>query len=195
MRISQDDSQLEEYLKNLLFDDEGIETFTSEDQIKVEESIIPLLESAWLKPTDTSEGHPTEDTVKLERRSHINFISTALNGLPQGYVSLDASKPWILYWTLHALNLLGIELSLELKNRAVRTLRQCLDEEAGAFGGGKGQLPHLATTYAAVNSIAILEMEEAYAMLDPKKIYAFFLSLKQSDGSFTMHHNGEIDVR
>lgn len=36
----------------------------------------------------------------------------------------------------------------------------------GGFGGGSEQISHLATTYAAVNSLAILGGEEAYKVID-----------------------------
>lgn len=36
----------------------------------------------------------------------------------------------------------------------------------GGFGGGPGQLAHLAPTYAAVNALAIVGTEEAYGIID-----------------------------
>lgn len=36
----------------------------------------------------------------------------------------------------------------------------------GGFGGGSDQLAHLATTYAAVNALAIAGTKEAYDVLD-----------------------------
>lgn len=36
----------------------------------------------------------------------------------------------------------------------------------GGFGGGPGQFPHLAATYAAVNALVILGTEEAYNVID-----------------------------
>lgn len=36
----------------------------------------------------------------------------------------------------------------------------------GGFGGGGDQLAHLATTYAAVNALAILGTKEAYEAVD-----------------------------
>lgn len=40
---------------------------------------------------------------------------------------------------------------------------QCPD---GGFGGGPGQLPHLAATYAAVNTLVILGTEEAFKVIN-----------------------------
>ena len=35
------------------------------------------------------------------------FLQRGLKNLSSGYECLDASRPWICYWILHALNLLG----------------------------------------------------------------------------------------
>ncbi len=95
---------------------------------------------------------------------------------------------------LHSLDLLGTELSYELKLKAVQKLRNCLNDDGG-FGGGFGQMSHLAPTYAAVNTIAILGIQEGFELINRQKMLGFFMSLKQEDGSFTMHKNGEVDVR
>lgn len=65
----------------------------------------------------------------------------------------------------------------------------------GGFGGGNDQLAHLATTYAAVNALAITGTKEAYDVLNRETLYKFLMSMKQPDGSFTMHYGGEIDIR
>ena len=44
-------------------------------------------------------------------------------------------------------------------------LRSC-QNESGGFGGGPSQLSHVAPTYAAVNTIAILGIQEGYDMID-----------------------------
>lgn len=76
----------------------------------------------------------------------------------------------------------------------VAFLRQCRNEDGG-FGGGFGQISHLAPTYAAVLSAAIIGTEEAYELIDKEKLYAFILSMKNENGSFRMHDGGEVDVR
>ncbi|GKY90579.1 hypothetical protein MPSEU_000031600 [Mayamaea pseudoterrestris] len=68
----------------------------------------------------------------------------------------------------------------------------------GGFGGGPNQLNHAATTYAAVLALCILWSEDAKSFLLQKRfqLYAWMaLVLQQSDGSFRMHEDGEIDVR
>ncbi len=43
----------------------------------------------------------------LQREKHIAFLQGALGPLPAGFVAVDASRPWILYWSLTAIYLLG----------------------------------------------------------------------------------------
>jgi protein farnesyltransferase subunit beta len=72
----------------------------------------------------------------------------------------------------------------------------------GGFSGGPNQVAHLASTYACVASLVILlegadqqVFEETCAQIDRKKMLEWMLSLKMPDGSFRMHHGGEIDAR
>ena len=77
---------------------------------------------------------------------------------------------------------------------------------AGGFGGGPGQIPHAAPTYAAILTLCILASDGmgrtessalAYQFLEQKRsaLYAWFLSLQTNTGGYRMHHDGEIDVR
>ena len=62
----------------------------------------------------SSSSDDTEDTeddtyaVRLLRRAHVTYLHGALSTpLSRGYVSLDASHPWMVYWCLHSLDILG----------------------------------------------------------------------------------------
>lgn len=81
------------------------------------------------------------------------------------------------------------------QNRVIDTVASFQNLETGGFGGGPGQLSHLAPTYACINVLAILNVPEAYVVLDRPLLYKWMLSLKETDGSFHMHLGGEIDVR
>lgn len=87
----------------------------------------------------------------------------------------------------------------------------------GGFGGGPGQAAHLLATYASVCALSIagrpgenggwdqidryvvydqrLEKLNQFASQTRKKMYRFFMSLKQPDGSFLVAHHAEVDVR
>ena len=90
----------------------------------------------------------------------MGFLRKGLKDLSEGYECLDASRPWLVYWILHSLELLGEldAVSAEDKAAVVTFLANCQDPDGG-FAGGPGQLAHLAPTYAAVNSLTIIGTE------------------------------------
>lgn len=111
----------------------------------------------------------------------------------------------MLFWIIHSLDLLDYpikdytesythEFILYIIKRIIETIFQC-QSPTGGFGGGPSQLSHLATTYAALSVISILDSENAYKMINIDLLYSWIVSLKQPDGSFIMHIGGEIDVR
>lgn len=46
-----------------------------------------------------------------------------------------------------------------------------------------------------VNALVTLGTEEAYAAIDRPALRRFLLSMKREDGGFSMHDDGECDVR
>ncbi|KAJ3202339.1 hypothetical protein HDU82_007429 [Entophlyctis luteolus] len=189
-------------------DDDGVPTATSDLQIQTEEAVFSLLAEVQ-DPASTAK-------LRLSREAHVRFLRAALTRLGSNYVSLDASRPWILYWTLHALDLLDYSPSESERSRsvarcvvffiqqpfrdsrassAVNVLDRCQDRHRGGFGGGPGQFGHLATTYAAVHALAVIGTKEAFDCIQREKLYAWLLRLKQPDGSFVMHEGGEVDIR
>jgi protein farnesyltransferase subunit beta len=161
------------------FNDDGFPTDTSDLQQEIESQVLQAQKSS----------------KTLLRKKHIKYLSQSINNsLNKWFVSLDASRPWILYWILHSLSLLDKPADLELKSKTIQTLSLCKHINGG-FGGGPGQIAHLATTYAAINTIAIIGTIDAYNLIDTEKLYTFLMEMKQTDGSFRMHHGGEIDIR
>ena len=152
---------------------------TLHDQALAWQSIEPLLISS-----------------KLElNRNHISYLEYSLkNPLPKSFVGLDASGPWILYWILHSLELMKVPILDQTKVAIMQRLLSYQSKEGG-FAGGELQVPHLATTYAAVHALAILGLEEGFKCILRKEIYTWMISLKQNDGSFIMHTDGEVDIR
>ncbi|KAJ3073384.1 hypothetical protein HDU98_001675 [Podochytrium sp. JEL0797] len=167
--------------------DDGHPTDTSLLQTETEDSVFELL--AQFQDPLATEG------VLLKRALHAQFLRRGFPGLSRGFVSLDASKPWIVFWLVQALDMLDEKLSPEEQDRVVDTLNRCQDDLHGGFGGGPGQESHLATTYAAVHALAIVGTKEAFDCIDRIRLYSWMQNLKQTDGSFIMHHGGEVDVR
>ncbi|WCJ20964.1 Protein farnesyltransferase subunit beta [Euphorbia peplus] len=56
-------------------------------------------------------------------------------------------------------------------------------------------MPHLATTYAAVNSLITLGGRKALSSINRGKLYTYLRRMKDPSGAFRMHDAGEIDVR
>ena len=136
----------------------------------------------------------------LAKDAHVAWLEALLlpdrrKPLSSGFSALDASRPWLLYWTLHAYSVLGQRIPDSVCLDVIAQLRTCWHARDGGFGGGPGQAPHLAATYAATLTIATLGTSEAYALVDRAMLLRFLLSMKQADGSFTMCDGGEVDVR
>ncbi|XP_022651789.1 protein farnesyltransferase subunit beta-like isoform X3 [Varroa jacobsoni] len=173
-------------------DDQRFETATSREQLEVEQLVANVVNELLLRHRNR---HPTEPLPHLLRNKHTRFITRAiLDGFPPSYQNLDASGPWLCYWTVHAMNLLGITLADSTKSAFVRYLNQCKHPQGG-YGGGPRQIAHLAATYGAVNCLISLGTREAYDSIDREKLLPFLVRLHQSDGSFIMHEGGEVDVR
>lgn len=166
--------------------DDGVPTHTSEEQARVER-MCEELTRPW------AEGARPED-ARLLRASHARAMLENLDGLPGGFRSLDASRPWLVYWILHGLELLGELPEPTVCARVADFLSRCQHPDGG-FGGGPGQLAHLAPTYAAVMSLAIVGTGEALAAVDRPAMARFLARCKRPDGSFAVHDRGEADTR
>ncbi|CAN0221848.1 unnamed protein product [Ascophyllum nodosum] len=182
---------------------DGVDTATSLQQMECERtcelSFLPLMPGA-LDEDDMDEFR--EDGIinavgeaVLLRSKHEAYLVKGLAGLGPGFVSLDASRPWMVYWILHSLDLLGRFPGDDMLRRVVETVASCQDPNKGGFGGGPRQLPHCAPMYASVLSLLIVGTPEAYDAIDRPALYRFFVSLKHPSGGFRMHDDGEVDAR
>ncbi|KAF2903109.1 hypothetical protein ILUMI_03070 [Ignelater luminosus] len=177
-----------EELKKERFNEENENTITSEDQIEVERTIQELFRTFKLR-CEVDKNLP-----KLLRWEHVQCLKHWLMYLPPGYKCLDASRTWICYWILHSLTLLEVTLPEDLKDALVDFIGRCQSKEGG-FGGGPGQMPHLATTYAAVNSLCIIGNKKAYDIINREALQRFLCAVKTPEGAFSMHRGGEVDIR
>ncbi|XP_059770435.1 protein farnesyltransferase subunit beta isoform X1 [Balaenoptera ricei] len=166
--------------------DDSVETVTSMEQAKVEEKIQEVFSSYKF-------NHLVPRLI-LQREKHFHYLKRGLRQLTDAYECLDASRPWLCYWILHSLELLDEPIPQMVATDVCQFLELCQSPEGG-FGGGPGQYPHLAPTYAAVNALCIIGTEEAYDVINREKLLQYLYSLKQPDGSFLMHVGGEVDVR
>jgi protein farnesyltransferase subunit beta len=129
----------------------------------------------------------------LDRKRHIQFLHKSLKQLPAPYVAADASRPWMFYWALAGLATMGEDIS-EYRQRLVDTVRP-IQNTTGGFGGGNGQMSHLAPTYAIALALAMVGGSEALEVIDRKAMWKWLGALKQPDGGFQMAVGGEEDIR
>ncbi|KAF7290563.1 Protein farnesyltransferase subunit beta [Mycena indigotica] len=162
---------------------------------------FPTLTSTTQAETEKvlREHMPTADKPPtLQKNPHLQFlIRNFTQGMPSRYMSYDASQPWLLFWTLQAFSVLQIGMDPDTKQRAIDMLLECQHPDGG-FGGGPKQAPHLLPTYAAVCALAIVGrpgQNGGWDSIDRKKMYNFFMSLKQPDGSFLVSQHSEVDTR
>ncbi|KAF8637723.1 hypothetical protein AX17_002626 [Amanita inopinata Kibby_2008] len=162
-------------------------TPTSEVQAETEAILLKHIPDSPKAPAPT-----------LDKKSHLQFlIRHLIQGFPARYISQDASQPWLLYWTLQAFSILQVGLDPENKQKSIDRIMSWQHPDGG-FCGGPGQAPHLLPTYAAVCSLAIAGRSGpggGWDEVDRDKMYKFFMSLKQKDGSFLVARHAEVDVR
>jgi len=108
--------------------------------------------------------------ICLLRTKHITYcLNALLRPLPSSYFSLDSSRPWMIYWNLHSLDLLDALPEPKALIHILKQLELCWQEFpanskhgeeekllAGGYGGGPGQMAHCANTYAAVLVLCII---------------------------------------
>uniref|UniRef100_Q0VFT7 Protein farnesyltransferase subunit beta n=1 Tax=Xenopus tropicalis TaxID=8364 RepID=Q0VFT7_XENTR len=168
------------------FLEDSLPTVTSAEQKKVENNVGALF-NAYKKNQEKIQ-------LVLEREPHTHYLRKGLRYLSDSYECLDSSRPWLCYWIVHSMGLLDEPIPESLASDVCQFLTRCQDPNGG-FCGGPGQQPHLAPTFAAVNALCTIGTEEAFDVINREKLLAFLWSLKQPDGSFTMHIGGEVDVR
>lgn len=164
-----------------------LETDSSALQKETVEEILPFLTGEALKQRN-AHGIP-----HLDRERHVKFLQKQLGRLPGAFMSADPSRPWLFYWCLAGMSLLGEDVGA-YRESLIETVRP-MQNATGGFAGGFGQTSHLATTYATVLSLALVGGDEAYEVVDRRSMWKWLASLKQPDGGFQMAVGGEEDVR
>lgn len=109
----------------------------------------------------------------LNREDHISYLVGSIGSVSASYQGLDCSRPWMVYWILNSFSLLDFKLPHQIDDDIISFLTKCRSPDGG-FGGGPGQFPHLATTYAAVNSLCLIGTHEAYTAIDRYRCKTIF---------------------
>ncbi|EYE99877.1 CAAX farnesyltransferase subunit beta RAM1 [Aspergillus ruber CBS 135680] len=165
-------------------------TETSELQEQTLEKCLPFLQGNQKSQREPFSRH---GVPALGRDDHIGFLYDSLEEYPDDFVALDASRPWMCYWALAGLSLLGEDVS-KFRQRVIATFTP-MQNPTGGFGGGHGQMSHSASSYAAVLTLAMVGGSEAYRLIDRRGMWSWLGRLKQPDGGFRICENGEEDVR
>ena len=129
----------------------------------------------------------------LDRARHIRFLHKSLQSLSSLYVTSDAARPWFFYWALCGLRTLGEDVTV-YREQLISTVRP-MQNATGGFGGGHGQMSHLAPTYAIVLALSMVGGEQALEIVDRKAMWQWLGTIKQPDGGFQVCLGGEEDVR
>lgn len=85
---------------------DSLKTDSSALQDETLEVVMPFLEG-------NPNGFPLNifGIPHLQKEKHINFLKKALGDYPAPYAMMDASRPWIIYWSLQGLTALGYDIS------------------------------------------------------------------------------------
>jgi len=135
------------------------------------------------------------EALRLTRIVHVQYLHHGLGQLPSGFACLDASRPWIVYWIVHSLTLLGAGLPGAPGPIAadVVSFLKCCQSPSGGFGGSPKQIPHLAPSYAAVCALMSLGGEAALGAVDRQAMFDFLCRMAidpSQGGGFSIHEGG-----
>ncbi len=166
-------------LDDLSMIEDGVITATSTEQINLQERITSIYQN--LQDAGLGEG---ANALVLNREKHVSYLHGGLQRLPEGFIVLDSSRPWICFWIVHSLALLNAPLPEEVPQEAVIDFLATCQDPAGGFAGGPLQLPHLAPTYAAVASLVTLGGQAALSSINREFIYRFLQqrTVRSDDG-------------
>ena len=81
-----------------------VSTESSILQDKTVEECLPFLSGTAEQGLNDCNAH---GLPRLRRELHLQYLYDALESYPASYVGYDASRPWVLYWSLTGLSLLG----------------------------------------------------------------------------------------
>ena len=137
-------------------------TDTSLSQDETAEDCLPFHDGTDRSLFDlNSKGIP-----RLRRGHHVKFLTNAIQNAK--YIAYDPQRPWLVYWCLTGLCVLGENLE-EWRDRVLDTFSP-LQNPSGGFGGGHGQISHAAPSYAVVLSLAMVGGDESLDMINRRTL-------------------------
>lgn len=91
-----------------ILDDLNTETsYSQQDSVA---DCLALLKATY-KPTQSPFDFSKHGVPRLDREQHIDFLHRSLEDFPAAFVAVDASRPWMVYWALMGLYLLGEDVA------------------------------------------------------------------------------------
>lgn len=89
---------------------DNLRTRTTDLQNDTIEECVPLL-NAINHPASNPFNFDETGLPYLQKRAHIDFVHDGLDQLPPQFVAMDASRPWLMYWSLLSLYIMGEEVA------------------------------------------------------------------------------------
>lgn len=83
-------------------------TETTELQNETLEKCFPFLRGFHSSQKEPFNQH---GVPALQRDDHLEYLFDALEDYPPGFAAMDASRPWMVYWALASLSLMGEDVS------------------------------------------------------------------------------------
>ena len=137
-------------------------TDTSRSQDETAEDCLPCHAGT----TESGFDRNPQGIPRLNHEDHVEFLSDNIQNAR--YTAYDALRPWIIYWSLTGLSVLGEDLT-QWRDRVLETCAP-MQNPSGGFGGGHGQTSHAAPSYAAVLSLAMVGGREALNLIDRRAL-------------------------
>ena len=103
---------------------------------------------------------------RLNQEDHVEFLTDAIQNAK--HIPYDALRPWLVYWSLIGLSVLGEDLE-KWRDRVLETFSP-MQNASGGFGGGHGQTSHAAPSYAVVLSLAMVGGSKGLEMIDRRAL-------------------------
>ncbi len=108
-------------------------TATTRDQAALEQRVRQFYAQFSSLPAAEQREH-----LRLRREAHAQYAAGGLLLLPGGFISLDASRPWIVFWIVHSLALLDAPMPAHVRHTLmtpvlVSAFSQCAVRDTASY--------------------------------------------------------------